>query len=380
MSGSPLKNLVFRKIEIAGRLKGAPTVTFQNRKIYSQGDDIVVPKRFLWRLASGFFLPLPHNAFGVVVYPDGTSHPKEGGIHEALPGTYKIIYVDKQERLDFTSSVSEMTTDGERLTLKLLFRYCVADPIQVLVKIKNPIESLIENIEADVAQYIRTHDHTDIADNAENILSSKLLTFFLQRHHRRPQFAQAFTLTGVELKEFAGDSDYMQMRRKARIEERQIKIDKEQTTSQQELKLLQDKYRAENEKRETAHRAEVSKQEARHAKEKQEILAEVRAREIELDDKSRYLDKRSEEFSQIIETIAQIFSSGNPISPDVIKYITGVFNEYRDDLGKEAPVNVQSEQEKPNVPTAPSSSPIQPADTDKVAKFKRTLLGLINPK
>ena len=125
MNQSPLRKMVLGRIEQAGRRLGAPTVTFSGRKISVPGEDIYVansPSRSV-TMTSGFYLPLPPNAFGVVIFPDGTSHNMDGGVHEVPPGLYKLQYVDKLEHLEFTSPISEMTTDGEKLTLKVILRY-----------------------------------------------------------------------------------------------------------------------------------------------------------------------------------------------------------------------------------------------------------------
>ena len=393
MNQPPLHGFVLRRIEEVGRRLGAPTITFSGRKISIPGEDIYVANslvRFITR-TSGFYLPLPPNAFGVVIFPDGTSHNMEGGVHEAPPGLYKLQYVDKHERLDFTSPISEMTTDGEKLTLKVVLRYRVVDPI-VALRIDKPAETLIEHIEADVAQYIRTHDHTDIADSSENHLDSKLLSFFAQRHNRRFPLSKAFIITGIDLKDFTGDNEYVQMRRKARMDERQNKIEKEQVGYQQELGLLKAQYKAENEKsmaehtaelRKNAaeHKAEIEKKEARHEKEKLEILDQVRLREIELDNKRKYLKMRGDEFSQVIEAISRTFSSGIPINPNVMKYITDLFDAYKEEIDSESQSTSSAGQKSSasNNHNAPPS-PASPSSSDRVEKLKNILLNLLNPK
>jgi regulator of protease activity HflC (stomatin/prohibitin superfamily) len=391
MNQSPLHRFALRRIEEAGRRLGAPTVTFSGKKISVPGEDIYVPNsitRFITR-TSGFYLPLPPNAFGVVIFPDGTSHNMEGGVHAAPMGLYKLQYVDRHERLDFTSPISEMTTDGEKLTLKVVFRYRVVNPL-IALQIDKPAEALIEHIEADVAQYIRTHDHTDIADSSENHLDSKLLSFFIQRHNRRIPLSKAFIITGIELKDFTGDNEYVQMRRKARMDERQNKIEKEQVGYQQELGILKAQYQAENEKnmaehkaelekKATEHKAEIEKMEARHKKEKQGILDQVHLREIELDDKRKHLQMRGEEFSQVIDAISRSFSSGIPMNPSVMKYITDLFDAYKEEIdGESQPASTAGQKSSASANHTPPFA--SPTASDKVEKLKNTLLSLLNPK
>ena len=385
MNQSPLRKMVLGRIEQAGRRLGAPTVTFSGRKISVPGEDIYVansPSRSV-TMTSGFYLPLPPNAFGVVIFPDGTSHNMDGGVHEVPPGLYKLQYVDKLEHLEFTSPISEMTTDGEKLTLKVILRYRIVDPI-VALRIDRPVETLIEHIEADVAQYIRTHDHTDIADSSENHPASKLLAFFTQRHNRRFPLSKAFIITGIELKDFTGDNEYVQMRRKARMDERQNKIEKEQVGYQQELGVLKAQYKAENEKnmaehtaelkkKAAEHQAQIEKEEARHEKEKQDILYQVRLHEIELDDKRKRLQRRENEFFKAIDAISATFSSGHPMSPSIIKTMTDLVAALKEEADT-------GSNPTPGSKAPETESPASSAGSDKVEKLTNTLLNLLNPK
>jgi hypothetical protein len=405
MNQSPLRRFVLGRIEEEGRRQGAPAVTFSDRKISIPGEDIYVANGFWWfiSLTSGFFLALPPNAYGVVISPDGKSHNMEGGVHEAPPGLYKLQYVDKHERLDFTAPTSEMTTDGEKLTLKVIVRYRVVDPITAL-QIERPVETLIEHIEADVAQYIRTHDHTDIADSSENHTGSKLLSFFIQRHNRRLPLSKAISITGIELKEFNGDNEYVQMRRKARIEERKNKFEKEQVEYQQELGVLKAQYKADNEKsmalhtaelekkeaehraemekKAVTHRSEIEKREAEHRKEKEEILHQVHIREIELDDRRKHLQRRENEFAKAIDAISATISSGYPMNANIIKTMTDLVAALKEEVNSgpnPAPEPEAAENKPPKSERQPASA-ASPAGSDKVEKLTNTLLNLLNPK
>ncbi len=214
MNSSPLHMFVLRRIEEIGRRQGIPKIKFSERKISSPGEDIYVANGF-WRFitsTSGFYLPLPSNTFGVITNPDGTSRNMEGGTYEVPPGLYSLEYVDKHERLDFTSPISEITTDGEKITIKVVFRYRVVDPL-VALRIENPVETLIEQIEADGAQYIRTHDYTNIVSGFKSQGDSSLSSFFLQRHNQRYPLSKALIITGIELKDFAGDAEFVRQRR-----------------------------------------------------------------------------------------------------------------------------------------------------------------------
>jgi hypothetical protein len=394
MAQSLLHRLILNKIEENGRIEGAPKVVFLEKKISIEGENIYAGQGCLYwfTMISGFYLNLPPNAYGVVVFPDGTSHDMSGGLHEVPPGLYKLIYVDKSERFDFLSPVSEYTTDGERLTLKVILRYRVNDPL-IALGISRPIETLIEHVETDVAQYIRTHDHSDIADSSDKQGYSKLFSFFYDRHIRREPLSQAISIIGIELKEFAGDKDYVEMRRKARMEERKNEIEKEQVGYLQDLGILKGKFKAENEKaiaehtaemerKATEQRSEIEKIEARHEKEKQEILHQVRLQNIELEDKRRHWQRQYHKFAKALEAVSLTFSSGHPINPNVMKTITDLVMALKEEVDKE-PIPISDSKPTDNKSSGSesrSSPPTTPNSTDKVENLTNTLLNLLNPK
>lgn len=385
-------NFVLRNIQRNGMRQGAPPVTFSGRMISVPGEDIFVRQGLLGLMTetSAFYLTLPANVFGVVIFPNGTVQSMEGGLHEVPPGLYKLQYVDKHERLDFLSPISEMSTDGEKITLTVVLRYRVIDPI-VALGIDRPVETLIEHVEADVAQYIRTHDHADLAESSEDHEDSKLLSFFTLRHYRRFPLSKAFIITGIEIKDFTGDDEYVEMRRKASMELRKNKIEKEQTVYQQELIQLKAQYKAEAEKRIAEHTAELVKKaaehkaeieniEAMHEKEKQEILHQVRLLEIELDNRSKQSQRRESEFAQIIDALSRQISSGAPINSAVAKTLTDFLAAYREEMNSQLPLS-SSKQNSPvgeNRTTQPP--PGSTSSSDRVEKLKNTLLNLLNPK
>lgn len=390
MLRSFLHRVILDKITERGQIEGAPIVNFLDRKISVEGEDMYVGQGWLeWLFwIGGFYLALPPNTYGVVVFPDGTSHELRGGLHEVPAGVYQVCYVDRHERTDTSAPVSEMTTDGEKLTLQVILRYHIDNPVLAL-SIARPVETLMEHIETDVAQYIRTHDHGDIADSSDKP-DSKLFAFFSERHNRRKPLSDAISITGVELKDFTGDREYVEMRRKARMDERQNQIERQQAEYQQELNRLKALHKADNErlaaehtasqeKKATEHKVEIEKMEARHQKEKQEILLQVQLQEIDLDNKRKHLQRRENEFFKAIEAIsAATTTSGYPTNPNVIKVMTDLVAALKEGVGSEqAPaVESSSAENKPSaVATASASAP-----TDKVEKLTNTLLNLLKPK
>jgi len=387
MLKSFIRRVILDKITEKGQVEGAPIVNFLERKISVEGEDMYVGQGWLeWLFwLGGFYLALPANTYGVVVYPDGTSHNLKGGLHDEVPaGVYQVYYVDKHERTDTSAPVSEMTTDGEKLTLQVILRYRVDEPVLAL-SIARPVETLMEHIETDVAQYIRTHDHSDIADSSDK-QDSKLFAFFSERHNRRKPLSDAISITGIELKDFTGDREYVEMRRKARMDERQNQIERQQAEYQQELNRLKALHKADNEKvaaehtaslekKATEHKVEIEKMEARHQKEKQDILIQVQLQEIDLDNKRKHLQRRENEFFKAIDAIsAATNTSGYPMNSNVIKVMTDLVAALKEEVENE-PNSAEKKSTTEKSRTAPLASP-----TDKVEKLTNTLLNLLNPK
>jgi hypothetical protein len=394
MVKSFIRRIIVDKITEKGQVEGAPIVNFLEREISVEGEDMYVGQGWLeWLFwLGGFYLALPANTYGVVVFPDGTSHNLKGGLHEVPAGVYQVYYVDKHERTDTSAPVSEMTTDGEKLTLQVILRYRVDEPVLAL-SIAHPVETLMEHIETDVAQYIRTHDHGDIADSSDK-QDSKLFAFFSERHSRRKPLSDAISITGIELKDFTGDREYVEMRRKARMDERQNQIERQQAEYQQELNRLKALHKADNERLaaehsaslaryDAEHKAEKEKIEAHHEKEMQDILHEVNLRKIKLDDKSKHLQRREEEFLKAIDAISSSFSSGYPTNPNVIATMTELVAALKEGVdddeksGSEPTVEENTSSAGNNRSTKPRAVP---EVTDKVEKLTNTLLNLLNPK
>jgi hypothetical protein len=371
-----IRRVMLNRIEEKGRASGAPIVNFPERTISIEGEDVYVGQKQLeWLFfVSAFYLALPPYTYGVVVYPDGTSHNTPGGLQKVPPGVYGIHYVDKHERTDTSEPVSEMTIDGEKLTLQVILRYCVVNPEHVL-SIARPVETLMEHVEADVAQYIRTHDHSEIADSADNS-NSRLFSFFSERHKRRIPLSDAISITGIELKEFRGDKEFVEMRRRERTDERQIQSEKKLEELQQELNRIKSQHKVENEK----HLADLDTMNAHHQKEIQDIQYVVKMREIELDGKSKHLQRREEEFRKAIDAISSSFSSGYPTNPNVIATMAELVAALKEGVGNEQAPSPETSPTEDKSParknhTVPSASP-----SDKVEKLTNTLLNLLKPK
>lgn len=361
-----LRRFILRLIERWGRNEGSPTIKFDNRKIAVASEyPLRTGQNIFLRLigANAFYLSLPANAYGIVVYPDGTTRNLAGGLHEAPPGLYKLYYVDRRERFDVTMPISEMALDGEKLMLTVIVRYRVFDPKEAF-RIEKPIETLIEHLQTDLAQYIRTHNHNDIADSPTES-DSKILTFFSQRHANRDPLCKAIALTGIELKEFTGDKEYINIRRNEVIKRLQDQIDKAQLDRQKEIETIR-----------TEHKAEIEKINAKAAAEqtalRSEILHESNKRDILLDEMRRQSQQRHELVVKAVDAISQALEhSGYARNTAEIKSaIADLLSAIREDK----PEAVQGTS-KNNTGSSPRAS-----GNDKIENLTNTLLNLLKPR
>ncbi len=373
-------DIILNLIEERGRAQGAPIVEFPEREIFVEGDDFKVGLKWYELLfsVSGFFLSLPPNAYGVVIHPDGRAENMQGGMYrQAPPGLYQIRYVDKQERSGVSAPASEITTDGEKLTLRIIVRYRVRNP-ELALGIARPVDTMMEHLEADVAQYIRTHDHSQIADSADN-QNSRLFAFFSERHKRRAPLGEALEILGVELKEFAGDKEYVELRRKGRMDERQAQFIRQQEEHQQEINRLKAEHKAENERRAAELKEELDRRaveqrtqietlEARHQREKEEILHQMYLKQIELDDRRQRWQRQYEKFAKAFDAISQAVSTGYPVNPNAFNTLVELINSIKDEIRKE--------DFTPGVKAASAAG----GGDSKVEKLTNTLLDLLKRK
>ncbi|MBL8100990.1 MAG: hypothetical protein JNM02_00520 [Anaerolineales bacterium] len=361
-----LRTLILRNIEREGRNQGSPTIKFDNRKIFVAGENLYAGEWWPLRAlgANAFYLPLPSNAYGVVIYPDGTTRNLAGGLHEVPPGLYKLQYVDKHERFDVTAPISEMALDGEKLTLTVMVRYRVTEPITAL-RIDKPIETLIEHLQTDVAQYIRTHNHNDVADAPEANGTSKILSFFTQRHADRFPLSRAIAITGIELKEFAGDMDYINIRRNDLIQQQQDQINKQQLDRQKDIEKLK-----------AEHKVAMDTISAKAAAEqmalRSEILHETQKRDIQLDELRQQSQRRHELVVKAVDAISQALehSGYSRNSAEIKSAIGDLLSAVREDRPETA---------QPSTKNTNNNHP-RTASNDKIEDLTNTLLNLLKPR
>jgi hypothetical protein len=381
-----LRQVILGRIEERGRAEGAPIVTFPEREISVEGEEMNIGQGWIqwYFVISGFYLTLPHNAYGVVVHPNGRLENLPGGMHVASAGLYRIFYVDKQERSDVSGPVSEITTDGEKLTLKIIVRYQVADPV-VALGIANPVDTMMTHMETDVAQYIRTHHHSEIADSADR-QDSRLLAFYTERHNRREPLAKAIKILGVELKEFVGDKEFVDMRRRAVAGQRQTLLSRQEEEYQQEIERLKTQFKVENDRLTASLSAELSRQaaeqraeietlEARYRREKEEILRQVYEQEIELNERRQRWTMQYERFAKAFDAISQAIAGGYPTNPAAIQVVMQLVDALNKEIRGETPP--ASDDQAAGRQAAPP--PKMGGDND-VDKLTETLLDLLKSR
>ena len=360
-----LRTLILRRIERTGRNLGSPTIKFENRKIVAVGEDLYAGEWLFLRLlkANAFYLPLPSNSYGIVIHPDGTTQNLAGGLHRVSPGLYKLQYVDKHERFDVTAPISELAMDGEKLTLTVMVRYRVTEPITAL-RIDKPIETLIEHLQTDVAQYIRTHKHNDIADSPTANGTSKILSYFTQRHADRYPLSRALAITGIELKEFTGDKEYINIRRNELIKEQQDKIDKEQLNRQKDIEKLK-----------ADHKVVIDSINAKAAADqaalRNEILYESNKRDIQLDEMRQQSRRRHELVVKAVDAISQALehSGYSRNSTEVKSAIGDLLSAIREDKPETSQASPKNAKNGPRT-----------TSNDKIEDLTNTLLNLLKPK
>ncbi|MBK8780921.1 MAG: hypothetical protein IPO22_03805 [Anaerolineales bacterium] len=362
---SLLRTLILRNIEIEGRSLGSPTIKFDNRKIVVAGENLYAGKRWYEMLlqAYAFYLPLPSNVYGIVTYPNGTTRNLPGGLYEVPPGLYKLQYVDNHERFDVTAPISELAMDGEKLTLTVMVRYHVKEPLTAL-RIDKPVETLIEHLQTDVAQYIRTHKHNDIADDPTTSGESKILAFFTQRHAGRSPLSQALDITGIELKEFTGDKEYINIRRNELIKVQQDKIDIEQLNRQKEIEKLK-----------ADHKVAIDSINAKAAADqtalRNEILYESNKRDIQLDEMRQRSQRRHELVVKAVDAISQALehSGYSRNTAEIKSAISDLLSAIREDKPETAQASSKG-----------SNNGSHTTSTDKIEDLTNTLLNLLKPR
>lgn len=366
------KDRVKNWLENQGRIQGSPSIKFENKRVIISGSDQEVRDDLLYLLTDvrGFYLSLPHNTAGMIIHPDGTIEAKsKGGFQEVPPGLYKILYVDLHSRSDSTQPVTEIALDGEQLTLRVLFRYTVKDPLAA-IRIDRPIETLTEHLQSDLAQYIRTHNHNNIADRSNDRDAGQIYQFFVQRHATRHQLAKAILIEGIELKELTGDSEYVNMRRNTLTQQRQTDFERELLDKKNEIERLKVEQKLEIERINAQSTANTTAL-------KNQILRETQKQDILLDNLRTQTQRRHELLVKAVDAVGQaVEHSSYSRNPGEIK---NAINNLLEAIRENSPA-IEQDIPKGGAPAAANAAPRTQASNKKIEDLTNTLLDLLKPK
>lgn len=367
------RNALWRDIENRGRAEGLPVLKFDNRKIISQGPEHRVPYD-LWYFftgVSGFYLSVPPNTFGILIHPNGQMQERPvGGIQAVPPGVYKTLFVDLRERSDSTQPVTDIALDGETLSLRLLFRYRVSNPMGIQT-IDRPIETLIELLQADLAQYIRTHSHTEITDRGIAREDGQITQYFLERHQTRQNLADAIEIENIELKEFTPDSEYVNLRRNTLMQQRQTQFERQLLDSKNEIERLRTTQRMEIERLTTEANAQTTAL-------RDQILRETQRQNIRLETMRTQTQRRHELLVKAVDAVGlAVEHSSYSRNPGEIR---NAISNLLDAIKENAPSLDEVDHQNGN--TAPSGATSRPSFTgnQKIEDLTNTLLDLLNPQ
>lgn len=366
-----IKENVKRWLENRGRIQGAPTIKYDTRKVVTAGPEQEVRNGLLYLFTDvrGFYLALPANTAALIIHADGKIEKRlAGGYIEERPGLYKIQYVDLHSRSDSTQPVTEIAMDGEMLTLRVLFRYRVSDPESAL-GIDRPIETLIDHLQADLAQYIRTHNHNDIADRGHPQEAGQIAQFFLQRHATRPPLCHAIKIEGIELKEFLGDSEYVNMRRSTLTQQRQTAVERELIESRNEIERLKAAQKQELERINAHMSAETTAQ-------RNKILRETQEQDIRLENLRTQAQRRHELMVKAVNAVGQaVEHSSYSRNPGEIK---SAINNLLDAIKENSPTLEQEAAKGGD--TNSTAARVAASGNQKIEDLTNTLLNLLKPK
>jgi hypothetical protein len=378
-----LRKWILHRIKKNGEDMGAPPpIDFDEKNIVAEGWDLSAGGNWFLRLlnASAFYLSLPPNAKAVVIYPNGSMREMEGGLHMVSPGLYHLKFVASLERFVVTAPIGELTRDGEKLSLQFLIRYQVIAPVAVL-RIDDPITALIEYIQTDIAQYIRTRDHNEIADAPNENGESRMFAFFNERHKSRHPLSDAIAITGVELKEFTGDKEHVDLRRNELYKQKQDQIDRERLERQRSLELLQERISVEHAK----HKAELEKMISQAAAENQasssQILRQSKVWDAQLEDFRTQSQRRYELLAKAMDAIGQALEPSGGYSRNNVE-IKGVVDELLAAVKEDSSsVNILQETSSDHGASVNTRADGAHASSDeKIGNLTNTLLNLLNSK
>ena len=281
-------------LEWKGRRKPAPRYKFQENEILSP------PYRksasHLWQ---AIYLNLHPTHFAVAIGPTGKMFNLQGGYNVLPPGSYNVHYVDRQSRVTRLPRTEEKTYDGAKVALELVVTYRVVDPVKAL-EIQQPVETLLEFIQSDLKEFIRSHKFDEIIGDLQGhkIENEELAQYIRAHHMARSPICKLFYIMDVVIKERIGDPKIIEQREKLQINQRQFDTQSELQRQNQEL-----------ERRVTEQDASIRRMKVESEANLQEYTKKIELQKIELERARADFLYRQEKWMRAMDAISQALSS-----------------------------------------------------------------------
>lgn len=236
-------------------------ISYQGRKFsaepYSFQKNKVVSEPFIFNVSyflQGIYLNLHPTLYAVFIFSNGKRQRfDEGGVIMPFPpGVTTLHYIDRTVRQGDQIKVTENTKDAAKVTLAVIVTYRVSDPIKVF-EIQQPVETLLSRVQADLKEYIRTHQYEDLISNGNfQVIDSELVAKYIkQQHENRYPLSKVFALIEVSVQEKEGDPVFIEKLKSLKSQvvdgETKIKIqdlNQKLATQEAEMQKIQNRYKA----------------------------------------------------------------------------------------------------------------------------------------
>ena len=290
------KPLIERWTEFQGRRESFLPPNFPDDEIVAGPYELKVNL-----LGAGYVRAFPAVST-IVVAANGDRHKSDGGYVKLPAGTYKIYYVDCQDRFATLPEVQGVTSDGANVTLVLGITYRVSDPMFVQ-QIRNPLDALFTGCEAAIRQIIRLHKHDELIGEPEdpNIIPNNDIAQEILVQISLSEACRAFSLLNVNVIDRRGHSRLLNIREQRAVQKRATEKEIESTI--QRLRI------AEEQKELARKQGEITEQQAWIERNRQEILYAAQKLSVQLENMRKRPQYQHEEILKDIEARSKALES-----------------------------------------------------------------------
>ena len=360
--------LVKAWIEYWGKRRPPQPITFQENEVVVRGNGFRVGD-----FTGAVYLNVDPNVFTVLTTSDGNLLQVPGGYNRLEPGFYLRHYVDKRTRTITLEKVTATTLDGAMTSITLTISYNVTDPIRVM-KLSQPVETLLTLVRIDAGEYIKKHTHDQIVSN-ENLAGTakdSIQQYILQQHSAHHAVNRVFAITDVDPQP-QGDQKLMGIRLEDRQSTAKLELDHkiqglEQKIAEKEAEIK--KYIAHI----NADRGRIEAQaSAEYQKIQAAVEAEIQAQRIELDQKRRDLQYKQDILMNAMDAFTQRLSNPTlPITPQELgafrDTVADMLTKGSDTIARPGPAfDAKS-------PTSPPPTTAEYSKTETLTNILRNLL------